>query len=67
MKYTQLLLSKLDDQQNILLKIIKESVNISLDKHALLKKIYVRANQSLLWTKNWVKKSSKGHAWERNS
>ena len=45
-KDTELLLSKLCDQQNVPFKILKESVNITLDKHAPLKKRYVRANQS---------------------
>ena len=36
-KDTELLLSKLCDQQNIPFKILKESVNITLDKHAPLK------------------------------
>ena len=34
------------DQQIVLFKIVKESVNISLDKHAPLEKRYVKANQS---------------------
>ena len=37
-KDTELLLSKLCDQQNVPFKILKESVNITLDKHAPLKK-----------------------------
>ena len=45
-KDTELLLSKLCDQQNVPFKILKESVNITLDKHTPLKKRYVRANQS---------------------
>ena len=45
-KDTELLLSKLCDQQNIPFKILKESVNITLEKHAPLKKRYVRANRS---------------------
>ena len=45
-KDTELLLSKLCDQQNVPFKMLKQSVNISLDKHAPLKKRYVRANQS---------------------
>ena len=34
------------DQKIVMLKILKESVNITLDKHAPLYKKYVRANQS---------------------
>ena len=45
-KDTELLLSKLCDQQNVPFKMLKQSVNISLDKYAPLKKRYVRANQS---------------------
>ena len=45
-KDTELLLLKLCDQQNVPFKILKESVNITLDKHTPLKKRYVRANQS---------------------
>ena len=45
-KDTELLLSKLDDQQNDPFKILKNSVNITLDKHAPLRKTYVTANQS---------------------
>ena len=45
-KDTELLLSKLGDEENVPFKILKESVNITLDKHAPLKKRYVRANQS---------------------
>ena len=41
-----LLLSKLYNHQNVMFKILKESVDITLDKHAPLKKRYVRANQS---------------------
>ena len=37
-KDTELLLSKLCDQQNVPFKILKESVNITLHKHAPLKK-----------------------------
>ena len=33
-KDTELLLSKLCDQQNVPFKILKESVNMTLDKHA---------------------------------
>ena len=45
-KDIELLLSKLFNQQNIPFKILKEPVNITLDKHAPLKKRHVRANQS---------------------
>ena len=38
MKDTEILLSELCNQQNVLFKILKESVNITLDKHAPLKK-----------------------------
>ena len=38
MKDTEILLSELRNQQNVLFKILKESVNITLDKHAPLKK-----------------------------
>ena len=51
-KDIELLLSKLCNQQHVLLKIIKESVNITLDKQAPLKKRYVRANQSPFMNKN---------------
>ena len=45
-KDIELLLSKSCNQQNVTFKILKESVNITLDKHAPSKKRYVRANQS---------------------
>ena len=54
-KDTELLLSKLCDQQNISFKILKGSVNITLDKHAPLKKRYVRANQSPFMNKKLSK------------
>ena len=41
------------------LKILKESVNITLDKHAPLKKRYVRANQSPFMNKKWSKEIMK--------
>ena len=44
-KDIELLLSKLCNQQNILFKILKESLVITLDKHAPSKKRYVSANQ----------------------
>ena len=54
-KDTELLLSKLCDKQNVPFKILKESVNITLDKHAPLKKRYVRANQSPFMNKKLSK------------
>ena len=45
-KDTELLLSKLCNQQNVPFKVLKESLNFTFDKHAPLKKRYVRANQS---------------------
>ena len=36
-KDTELLLSKLSDEQNVPFKILKESVNITLDKHCTIK------------------------------
>ena len=45
-KDIELFLSKLCNQQNVPLKILKESGSITLDKHAPLKKRYVIANQS---------------------
>ena len=69
-KDTELLLSKLCDQQNVPFKILKESVNITLDKHAPLKKRYVRANQSPLMNKKLSKEIMKrsnlrnSHGWE---
>ena len=50
------------DQQNVLLKILKESVNITREKHAPLKKIYVRANQSPFMNKKLNKEIMK---WSR--
>ena len=44
MKDIELPLSKLCNQQTVPYKILKELVNITLDKHALLKKRYFRAN-----------------------
>ena len=58
-KDTELLLSKLCDQQNVPFKILKESVNITLDKHAPLKKRYVRANQSPFMNKKLSKEIMK--------
>ena len=54
-KDTELLLSKLCDQQNVPFKILKKSVNITFDKHAPLKKRYVRANQSPFMNKKLSK------------
>ena len=45
-KDMELLLSKLCDQQHDPFKILKGSVNITLDKHTPLKKRYIIANQS---------------------
>ena len=58
-KDIELLLSNLCDQQNVLLKILKESVNTSLDKYAPLKNIYVSANQSPFMNKKLSKKIMK--------
>ena len=44
-KDIELLLSKLCNQQNVPFKVLKGSVNMTLDKHAPLKKRYVRATQ----------------------
>ena len=57
-KDTELLLSKLCDRQIVLFKILKESVNRTLDKLAPLKKIYVRANQSPFMNKKEIMKRS---------
>ena len=58
-KDIELLLSKLCNQQNVPLKILKESVNITLDKHAPLKKGYVRVNQSPFMNKKLSKEIMK--------
>ena len=58
-KDIELLLSKLRNQQNVSFKILKESVNITLDKHAPLKKRYVRANQSPFMNKKLSKEIMK--------
>ena len=55
-KDTELLFSKLCDQQNVPFKILKESVNITLDRHAALKKRYFRVNQSPFMNKKLSKK-----------
>ena len=59
LKDKELLLPKLCDQQNVSFKILKESVNITLDKHAPLKKRYVRANQSPFLNKKLSKEIMK--------
>ena len=58
-KDTELLLSKLGDQQNVPFKLLKESVNITLNKHAPLKKRYVRANQSPFMKRKFSKEIMK--------
>ena len=58
-KDTELHLSKLCDQQNVSFKVLKESMNITLDKHAPLKKRYVRANQSPFMNKKLSKEIMK--------
>ena len=58
-KDIELLLSKLGDQQNVSFKILKESVNITLDEHAPLKKRYVRVNQSPFMNKKLSKEIMK--------
>ena len=58
-KDIKLLLSKLCSQQNVPFKILTESVNITLDKHALLRKRYVRANQSPFMNKKLSKEIMK--------
>ena len=58
-KDIELLLSKLCNQQNAPFKILKESVNITLDKHAPLKKRYFRANQSPFMNKKLSKEIMK--------
>ena len=58
-KDIELLLSKLCNKQNVPFKILKVSVNITLDKHAPLKKRYVRANQSPFMYKNLTKQIMK--------
>ena len=54
-KDIDLILSKLCNQQNVPFKILKGLVNITLDKHAPLKKRYVRANQSHFMNKKLSK------------
>ena len=52
-------LSKLCSQQTVPYNILKESVNITLDKHALLKKRYFRVNWSPFMNKNLGKEVMK--------
>ena len=52
-KYIKLLSSKLCNQQNVPFKILKESVNKTLDKHAPLTKRYARTDQSPFMNKIW--------------
>ena len=47
-KDIELRLSKLCNQQNVPFKVLKESVNITLDEHVPVKKRYVRAIIPLL-------------------
>ena len=56
-------MSKLCGQQNVPLKILKESVNITLDKHAPLKKRSVRANQYPFMNKKFSKEIMKRSRW----
>ena len=65
-KDTELLLSKLCVQQNVLFKILKESVNITLHKTCAIKKRYVRANQFPFMNKKLSKEIMKRHACETN-
>ena len=58
-KDTELLLSKLCDQRNAPFKILKKSVNITLEKHAPLIKRCVRANQSPFMNKKLSKEIMK--------
>ena len=58
-KDTELFLSKKCNQLNVSFKIIKKSVNITLDKHAPLKKRCVKANQSPFMNKKWSKEIMK--------
>ena len=52
-------LSKLCDQQIVPFKILKESVNITLDKHVPVQKRYVRANHSPFMNKKLSKEIMK--------
>ena len=58
-KDTELILPKPCDQQNVPFKILKESVNKTLDNHAPLKKRYVRANQCPFMNKTLSKEIMK--------
>ena len=53
------MLLKLCIQQNVLLKILNKSVNTILDKHAPLKKRYVRDSQSPFMNKKLIKEIMK--------
>ena len=53
------MLLKLCIQQNVLLKILNESLNTILDKLAPLKKRYVRASQSPFMNKKLIKEIMK--------
>ena len=59
-------MSKLYNQQKFHYKKLKESVNITLNKHASLKKRYVWANQSLFLNKNSSKEIMKKRSHLRN-
>ena len=52
-------LPKLHSEQNVLFKALKELVNITLDKHAPLKTIYIRVNQSPFMNKKLRKEIMK--------
>ena len=52
-------MSKLCNQQNVPFKILKESLNITPEKHAPLKKRYVRANQFPFKNKKMIKEIMK--------
>ena len=58
-KDIELRLPKLCNQQNLPFKILKESVNITLHKHAPLEKRYVKANQSPFMNKKLSKEIMK--------
>ena len=51
------------NKQNVLFKILKESVNVTLDKHEPIKKKYVNNNQSPYMNK----KLRKSHPWYKKS
>ena len=52
-------LPKLHNEQNVPFKALKELVNITLDKHAPLKTIYIRVNQSPFMNKKLRKEIMK--------